>query len=216
MILLLLGPPGVGKGTQADLIAQHYALTTCSTGNMLREEISRNTELGAAVKQYLEKGVLVPDSQLFTLVEHFLAEHMNGGLLFDGFPRNVNQARVFETLLNNIDLKLDMAIDLHLSENDIVERLAHRRYCSKCGRTYNLITNPPKENELCDTCHIALMRRTDDTENVIRRRMEIYTQETYPLITYYTSQGKYHQISAQGTKQEIFARITNIINGNKA
>jgi adenylate kinase len=115
MILLLFGPPGVGKGTQADLIAQHYALTICSTGNMLREEIARNTELGTAVKHYLERGVLVPDSYLFTLVEHFLAEHMDGGLLFDGYPRNINQAKVFETLLNKVDLKLDMAIEMHLS-----------------------------------------------------------------------------------------------------
>jgi adenylate kinase len=216
MILLLFGPPGVGKGTQADLIAQHYALTTCSTGNMLREEIARNTELGTAVKQYLEQGVLVPDSHLFTLVEHFLAEHMNSGLLFDGYPRNINQAKVFETLLNKVDLKLDMAIEMHLEESDIINRLAHRRYCNKCGRTYNLITNQPKENELCDICHIALIQRTDDNEDVIRRRMKIYAQETHPLITYYTSQGKYHQVSAQGTKQEVFARITHIVNGSKA
>lgn len=216
MILLLFGPPGVGKGTQADLIAQHYALTTCSTGNILREEIARNTELGTAVKQHLEQGVLVPDNHLFALIEHFLTAHKNGGLLFDGFPRNINQAMVFETLLNTVDLKLDLAIEMHLSENDIIDRLAHRRYCRRCGRTYNLMTNPPQEDELCDVCHIPLVQRNDDTEEVIRRRMKVYTEETHPLITHYTSQNKYHRVSAQGTKQEIFARITKIVNGNSA
>jgi len=214
MIVLLFGPPGVGKGTQADLLTKKFNLTVCSTGNILREEITRKTELGMAVKTFLDKGELVHDEYLFKLIEQFLYAYKNNSMLFDGFPRNINQAEVFDTLLSQVDLKLDAALELYLSVNEIVARLEHRRYCSTCGRTFNLLTNRPSKENLCDICGTALMQRSDDTEEVIRRRMKIYDRETHPLIDYYTEKNIYHQISARGPQKEVFQRIALILNGN--
>lgn len=214
MIVLLFGPPGVGKGTQADLLTKYYKLTVCSTGNMLRDEIVRNSDLGKIVKGYLEQGELVPDHHLCTLVEQFLRKHKNNSMLFDGFPRSIKQAQIFDTLLASVDLKLDIALELHLAEDEIVSRLKHRRYCSECGRTYNLLTNQPAENDRCDSCGATLAQRSDDTEEVIRRRMNVYIQETQPLIAYYQNKSIYHQVSAQGSQQQIFDRIAHIFNGH--
>ena len=214
MIVLLFGPPGVGKGTQAELLTKTYQLIVCSTGNILRDEIAHQSDLGNTVKQYLEQGELVPDHYLFTLIERFIDTHKKQHMLFDGFPRNLNQATVFDTLLAKENLLLNIALELHLSEDEIVRRLMDRRYCSTCGRTYNLLTNPPKTDGVCDVCNSSLAQRPDDDETVIRRRMNIYVQETQPLIDYYKQKDIYHQISARGTQNEVFGRITPLFNGN--
>jgi adenylate kinase len=214
MIVLLFGPPGVGKGTQAELLTKRYQLTVCSTGNILRDEIAQQSELGNTVKQYLEQGELVPDHHLFTLIERFIDSRRKEHMLFDGFPRNLNQATVLDKLLAKADLKLDIALELHMSEDEIVKRLVHRRYCSTCGRTYNLLTNPPQNENCCNDCGTALTQRTDDTETVIRTRMHVYAKETQPLIDYYKERKIYHQISARGTQNEIFERIMRFFNGN--
>lgn len=213
---LLFGPPGVGKGTQADIITQKYSFIKCSTGDMLRDEIAKKTESGAKVEQYLKQGVLVPDDHIFTIIEDFLKKNKNRDLLFDGFPRNYNQATVFGNLLHALDLKLQVAIEMHLSKDTIVMRLAHRRYCTKCGRIYNLKTNPPVHNDICDKCHLPLEQRTDDNEEVIRKRLKVYETETRPLVDYYRSKGIYHQVDAQGTQTEVLERIARIIDDHIA
>ena len=213
MMILLFGPPGVGKGTQADLLSKKYNLKKFSMGDILREEVSFNSLLGSRVEEHIRIGNLVPDDIILELVENFLIENRNGHILFDGFPRTMNQALILETSLARLGMSIDFVLEMHLSEEDIIKRLINRRHCSNCGRIYNYITNPPKRDGVCDNCGQRLIKRIDDDEDVIKKRLKVYEEKTKPITDYYKSLSVYKQIDAARSQEEVFKKISGIING---
>jgi len=211
MMILLFGPPGVGKGTQADVLVQKYNLTKFSMGDNLREEVALGTVLGDKLKEHMQYGNLVPDDIIIEIVRNFLLENQNCNILFDGFPRTMNQALRLETLLAQLGLAVDIALEMHLDEQEIVQRILNRRSCPKCGRIYNYLTNPPKSDGVCDDCHTKLTKRIDDTEEVIKKRLKIYEDETKSLLGYYKSLSVFNQINGAGSQEEVSDKITKII-----
>lgn len=214
MMALLFGPPGVGKGTQADMLSRQYGFTNLSTGDLLRNEASQDTSLGKKITHYLNQGLLVPDEIICDVVEKYVSARTDQHILFDGFPRTLTQAKNLDTILQEFGRSLQVALELHLSEEEVVSRLINRRYCPQCGRIYNLLTNPPRKKNTCDGCQTELTKRTDDNEEVIRKRLHIYDQETRPLVKYYQESGIYHKIDAHGFKEEIFKKISKIIDAH--
>ena len=211
MRVLLFGPPGVGKGTQADLLTNKYRFTKFSMGDILREEIKLNSSLGGKIGNYVDQGNLVPDEIVFELVDDFLRENRNAHILFDGFPRNVNQALSLERSLAQLDLSLDIALDMHISEDEIINRLTNRRYCPNCGRIYNYVTDPPKVSDICDACGNKLVKRVDDDETIVRRRLAVYEEQTKLLSEHYKSLSVYRVVDAGRSQREVFENISEII-----
>jgi adenylate kinase len=213
MRIVLFGPPGVGKGTQAQLLSEKYNMVRLSSGDLLREEVSLSSPTGKKVERFLRKGHLVPDDIIYELVDNYLLENKDCDILFDGFPRNLNQARSLEKSLAQLGQTIDIAFEMYLDEDEIVKRLMDRRYCPKCGRIYNSTTNPPKTDGICDADRTKLAKRDDDTADVIRRRLRIYKDETQPLVDYYRSLNVYRRIDARGNQQEVLQRICETVNG---
>jgi len=212
-MFLIFGPPGAGKGTQAEILAQKYNLKKFSMGDVLREEISAGSSIGRMVEEHIKNGALVPDELIFEIVEDFLLANLNTDILFDGFPRNLNQALELERILAQHNLKLSLAIELSLPEDEIIRRLSGRTYCSVCGTLYNEITNPPQKTGVCDRCGGKLLKRPDDDVAVIRNRLKVYNEETRPLAEYYKSLGIHRMVSAMGDKDLVFKRIVEVIDG---
>jgi len=180
---VLLGPPGAGKGTMAALIRECAGLSVFVTGDMLRREIESQSDLGCRIKTDVETGRLVDDETVLTLVKGFLSAHREG-VIFDGFPRTLNQAEGLRSLVSNGDML--RVIYLETAESTIFARLGARRVCPDCGKIYNLRFSPPVKNEQCDECHTTLIRRKDDTDEVIRDRIDVYEKETAPLVDYFS------------------------------
>lgn len=214
MMVLLFGPPGVGKGTQADLLFKRDKFIKFSTGDMLREEVASKNNLGNEIADYLNRGALVPDNIISALASQFIEKHKTDHILLDGFPRNLNQAQTLTKDLKRLLLSLKVAIEMHLDEAEIVERLMNRRYCPQCNKIYNYVTNPPRQGQVCDICKITLVKRSDDDENVIRKRLHVYETETRPLVDYYKSHRIYERVEATGSQKEVFKKISNIINAH--
>ncbi|MGB3342125.1 MAG: adenylate kinase [bacterium] len=214
MMALLFGPPGVGKGTQADLLAKNGSFIKFSTGDMLREEVASKSSLGNDITSFLDRGVLVPDNMISTLARQFIENHGKDDILLDGFPRNLNQAQTFTDDLKGMKLSLAVAIEMHLDEAELIKRLMNRRYCPQCNKIYNYITNPPRKEQLCDICGIALVKRSDDNESVIRRRLDVYEKETRPLVGYYTSHSIYERIDATGSQEAVYKKISLILDAH--
>lgn len=212
MMLLLFGPPGVGKGTQADLLSKEYNLTKFSMGDILREEISINSPTGVRIKRFLDQGTLAPDDIVFDIVEDFLIANRNSHLLFDGFPRNLNQALNLEKTLAQLGLSINLALELYLPQEEIIKRTVNRRSCPSCNRLYNYITSPPKKENNCDFCGSELLKRNDDSEEIIKKRLEIYETETRPLIEYYKSLNVYKQLEATGSPEEVLEKVSPLVN----
>lgn len=186
MRLVLLGPPGAGKGTQASTITKKYGIPHISTGDILRANIKEETELGKKAKEYMDKGLLVPDDLVVSLVKaRLLEDDCNGGFLLDGFPRTVNQADALDDELTNMKLKLDRVINIDVDEEVLINRAVGRRICKKCGATYHIEFNAPKEENKCDVCGNNLSHRDDDKEETVAQRIKVYTKNTKPLIDYY-------------------------------
>jgi adenylate kinase len=204
--IVLVGPPGAGKGTQAQFIASHLAVPKISTGDIFRANVSRGTPLGQKARQYMDRGDLVPDEVTIAMVRDRLAEDdAKEGFLLDGFPRNVAQAQTLEKILAEWDAKLDIVLELVVDEDEVVRRLSGRRTCSQCGRIWHVLFDD-KRDDVCDDCGGRLFQRDDDKEEVVRHRLEVYQEQTAPLISFYADEGILVGIDATGPVEEVTER----------
>jgi adenylate kinase len=186
----MLGAPGAGKGTQAKKLANKYNIPHISTGDIFRANIKNKTELGEKAKQFMDKGLLVPDELVVDLVVDRLNEDdAKEGFILDGFPRTIPQAKALDNTLNDLDMKIDYAVDIDVKDEAIVKRMSGRRACVGCGATYHTITIPPKVEGICDTCGKELILREDDKPETVLKRLGVYHEQTQPLIDYYKEQG---------------------------
>ena len=197
MRIILIGPPGAGKGTQAESIKEKYPIAHISTGDMLRENVRKGTALGVKAKAFMDAGKLVTDDLIIGMMRSRLqADDARAGFLLDGFPRTIAQAEALQGLLEEMSIDLDAVILLDVSDDTVVQRLASRRICSSCGAIYNTIVHPPKIDGVCDICCSKVIQRDDDRESVIRNRLAVYHEQTSPLISYYEERGMLHRIDA--------------------
>lgn len=203
MRLVLLGPPGAGKGTQAMNLVDQYGLVHVSTGDLFRANIKNNTDLGKKVKAYLSSGKLVPDELTIALVwDRLDQEDTKKGYLLDGFPRTIAQAQALDRGLEERGEKIDGAVCIDVPSEVLIERLAGRRVCPECGASYHIKDNPPKKEGICDRCGVALEQRKDDTEETVKDRIDVYHKNTEPLIDFYQKQDKLIKINGnQGVDQ---------------
>ncbi len=209
--LVLLGAPGAGKGTQAKMLAGKYGILHISTGDILRENVSNNTELGKKAKEYMDKGELVPDTVLIDIIKDRLSKpDTDNGFLLDGYPRTIPQAVALDYIFGQLGKKLDVVIDIKVQDEELVARLAGRRMC-KCGASYHVKFNPPKRDGICDVCSGELYQRDDDTESSVKTRLVAYYNQTHPLIDYYTDKGLLRTVSGTGDIGDIFGEITVVI-----
>lgn len=191
MRVVLLGPPGSGKGTCAKIIGEIYDVPVITTGDMLRETVAKATSLGLTAKSYMDRGELVPDDLVNELVAERLRElDAFKGFILDGYPRSPKQAEALEKILYESGEKLDHVLHVTLEDELIIERLSMRRSCSRCGAVYHLDNNPPQANGKCDKCASTLLQRDDDKPEVIKRRLEVYREKTQPLLEFYEKKGK--------------------------
>lgn len=208
MRLVILGPPGAGKGTQASSIVEEFGITHISTGDIFRENIKNNTELGVKAKSYMDKGQLVPDELVNEIVVDRLAkDDVQRGFLLDGFPRTVNQAVALDAALENMGTKLDRVININVDANLLIDRACGRRVCPTCGATYHISNNPPKEAGICDLDGAALIQREDDVEETVKTRIKVYEDQTSPLIDYYKAQGLLLDIDGSKDIQSVWEAI---------
>ena len=199
MKIILLGPPGAGKGTQAEILAEKYAIPTISTGNMIRAEVREGTPLGQTTKQYIDEGRLVPDEIIMAIVESRLAKpDCANGFILDGIPRTIPQAEA----LDKMGLGEYVVLNISVEDEAILNRLGGRRVCGKCGATYHITFNPPKEEGKCNACGDALIIRPDDARETIEKRLEVYHEQTEPLIAYYEKTGKLITVESVGSVEE--------------
>ncbi|MEU9194213.1 adenylate kinase [Streptomyces hundungensis] len=205
MRIVLVGPPGAGKGTQAAFLAQNLAIPHISTGDLFRANISQGTELGKAAKAFMDAGNLVPDEVTIGMAKDRMeAPDAENGFLLDGFPRNVVQAEALDEVLKADGVKLDAVLDLEVSEDEVVKRIAGRRICrNDSAHVFHVAYNAPKRDGVCDKCGGELYQRGDDTEDTVRKRLEVYHSETEPIIDYYRAQGLVITISALGKVDEV-------------
>ena len=207
MRAVLVGPPGAGKGTQAQILASELSIPKVSTGDIFRANVSGGTELGRTAKSYMDRGDLVPDEVTNEMVRERLAEpDAREGFLLDGFPRNVPQAETLDSMLKEMGAALDAVLELKVDEEEVVKRLSGRRSCRECGRVYHLDYDPPKADGVCDACGGGLYQRDDDREEVIRHRLEVYREQTEPLVAYYRDKGVLVAIEAAGAVEDVTAR----------
>lgn len=207
MRIVLVGPPGAGKGTQAQFIASHLSIPKISTGDIFRANVSGNTPLGQKAKEYMDRGDLVPDEVTIAMVRDRLAEDdAQEGFLLDGFPRNVPQAETLKKILSEMDRKLDLVLELVVDDDEVVRRLSGRRTCRKCGRIWHVAFDPPTKDGVCDNCGGELFQRDDDREETIRHRLEVYQEQTAPLASFYADEGILVGLDATGPVEEVTER----------
>jgi adenylate kinase len=205
--LVLVGPPGAGKGTQAQFIASHLSIPKISTGDIFRHNVSTGTELGREAKAYMDRGDLVPDEVTIAMVTSRLTEpDAQAGFLLDGFPRNVPQAETLRKMLSEWDTRLDVVLELVVEDDEVVRRLSGRRTCRTCGRIWHVLFEPPARPGVCDDCSGELFQRDDDREQTIRHRLDVYAEQTQPLIAFYADDGILLGIDATGPVEEITER----------
>ena len=211
--LVLVGPPGVGKGTQAELLEKNFGATQLSTGMIFRKEMEAETELGQMAKGYMEKGELVPDEVTIGMVANKLKtdEIMNGGFILDGFPRNVSQAEALDEILTGIGERLDKVISIEVDQEVVVDRLSGRRGCPKCTEIYHIVSKPPKVEGICDKCGTPLITRSDDNAETIRARLKVFADSTAPVIGYYEDKGILARIDGTGSPDEVYAQIATAL-----
>ena len=212
MRLILVGPPGAGKGTQAVALAAHYKIPHISTGDIFRANLKNGTELGRQAQSFMDRGELVPDSVTNEMVKDRLGNSdVANGFLLDGFPRNTNQAEVLDVILKDKKMPLDAALELSIDNSEIIRRLSGRRTCRNCSATFHKDFEKPKVDGVCDKCNGELYQREDDKEEVITRRLEIYAQQTEPIISYYKKAGILKKMSAIGDVAEITQKVIALL-----
>ena len=212
MRIVLVGPPGAGKGTQAQFIASHLAIPRISTGDIFRYNVTNNTDLGRKAREFMDRGDLVPDEVTVAMVRDRLAEDdTQEGFLLDGFPRNVPQAETLKKMLAEWDVKLSVVLELVVDEDEVVRRLSGRRTCRRCERVQHVLYDPPARKGICDDCGGELFQRDDDKEEVIRHRLEVYKDQTSPLIAFYADEGILVGIDATGPVEEVTQRAMSAL-----
>jgi adenylate kinase len=205
--VVLLGPPGAGKGTQAQVIAGLLGVPAISTGDIFRANVSGQTDLGQQAKEYMDAGDLVPDEITVAMVKDRLEEpDAKEGFLLDGFPRNVPQAETLKKILSEMDRRLDLVLELVVDDDEVVRRLSGRRTCRKCGRIWHVAFDPPAKDGVCDVCGGELFQRDDDREETIRHRLEVYQEQTAPLASFYADEGILVGLDATGPVEEVTER----------
>lgn len=212
MKIIMLGAPGAGKGTQAKMIADRYSVPHISTGDIFRANIKNNTELGQEAKKYMDQGLLVPDElTVKILLDRVAAEDCKNGYVLDGFPRTIPQAEVLNHALTELGEKVDFAIDVDVPDENIINRMSGRRACLSCGATYHIVHIPPKTEGVCDRCGSELILRDDDKAETVKNRLQVYHEQTQPLIDYYTEQGVLRTVDGTKDMKDVFEEIVNIL-----
>lgn len=212
MNIVLLGPPGAGKGTQAKMISNRFGVPHISTGDMLREAISSKSELGNKVSDIVERGDLVPDDLMIKLVKkRIIQKDAADGFILDGFPRTTVQAETLRDMLKEMGKKIDCAVFINVSEEIVVKRISSRRVCPNCGKVYNLLSIKPKNDCICDECGNKLIQRDDDKPETVRERYEVYLSNTKNVVDYYNSQGKLKTFDGSKGIDELKNSIINYL-----
>ena len=208
MRLILLGAPGAGKGTQAEMLTKLYDIPCISTGNIFREHISKNTELGQKAKAYMDEGKLVPDSLVIELVKSRITQDdCKNGMIFDGFPRTIPQAEALDVMLKELNIPIDFVVNVEVADELIIERMAGRTVCPSCGASYHKVNKPSKVSGKCDLCSADLIQRDDDKAETVKKRLDVYHEQTEPLIAYYRAQGKLVDVDGVGAVEEVRDRV---------
>ena len=212
MKIIMLGAPGAGKGTQAKMIAEKCGIPHISTGDIFRANIKNGTELGAKAKEYMDKGLLVPDELVCDLVvDRIQQADCEKGYILDGFPRTIPQAETLENALNAIEQKLDYAIDIDVPDENIINRMSGRRACVGCGATYHVLFNPTKVEGKCDVCGESLILRDDDKPETVKKRLDVYHTQTQPLIDFYTERKVLVEVDGTQSMGKVFDDIMKIL-----
>ena len=212
MKIIMLGAPGAGKGTQAKKIAEKYSIPHISTGDIFRANIKNGTELGKKAKTYMDQGLLVPDELVVDLVvDRLNQEDCNNGCVLDGFPRTIPQAEALDAALKAAGQAVDYAINVEVPDENIVNRMSGRRACVSCGATYHIVYAPTKEENICDTCHGELILRDDDKPETVQKRLNVYHEQTQPLIDYYTKKNILVEVDGTQDIEDVFAAIVKVL-----
>ena len=212
MKLVMLGAPGAGKGTQANMIAEKYGIPHISTGDIFRANIKEGTDLGKEAKSYMDKGELVPDElTVRLLLDRVSKDDCKDGYVLDGFPRTIPQAEVLEKELEKNGDRIDKAVNVDVPDENIVNRMSGRRACLKCGATYHIVHIPPKKEVICDNCGSELVQRDDDKEETVKNRLKVYHDQTAPLIEFYSSRNVLETVDGTKPSEDVFANICSIL-----
>ena len=216
MRIILLGPPGAGKGTQAASIVEKYNIPHISTGDIFRKNIKEGTDLGKKAKEYMDQGLLVPDELTVGLVtDRITQDDCKNGFMLDGFPRNVSQAEQLDAFLKENNLELSNVINIEVDKSILVSRAVGRRICKSCGATYHVEFNAPKNEGICNVCQGELYQRADDNEETVSKRIQVYLDETKPLADYYAKEGILSNINGQQSIDEVFGDIVAALGSDK-
>ena len=212
MRLILLGPPGAGKGTQAKMLKEKFQIPQISTGDILRQAVKDNSDMGARAKIVMDAGQLVSDEVVIDLIKERIKQaDCEAGFILDGFPRNIAQAEKLSETLIEMNLEIDSVIDLEVNAEEVVNRLTGRSTCSDCGAMFHLLSCPPKAPRTCDSCGGGLEQRPDDNRETIHERLKVYMESTAPLKEFYKKQGNFKMVKAKGSVEEIFSNVCGII-----
>lgn len=216
MKIIMLGPPGAGKGTQARMMAEKYGIPQISTGDILREEVKKGSTLGREARSYMDEGELVPDKLIIDIILKRLDEGgASKGYILDGFPRTVAQAVAFSSALSERGERVDGVISIEVERGELIRRLSGRRTCVECGAMFHVHFDPPRRDGLCDKCGGKLIRRDDDSEETVANRLEVYRKQTEPLINYYEGSGVFKAVDGMGSIEDILKRMEEALEGQK-